>query len=76
MFQKMIREFGTIDILVNNAGLQKDAPIDQMSLADWQFVLDVNLTGQFLCCARGGPRVQTSWRSQGSGVAPPAKSFA
>lgn len=49
MFRKMIRELGTIDILVNNAGLQKDAPIDQMSLADWQFVLDVNLTGQFLC---------------------------
>src|SRR5262245_54164934 len=49
MFKKMIQEFGTIDILVNNAGLQKDSPIDQMSLADWQFVLDVNLTGQFLC---------------------------
>jgi glucose 1-dehydrogenase len=49
MFQKMIREFGTIDILVNNAGLQKDSPIDQMSLADWRLVLDVNLTGQFLC---------------------------
>src|SRR6516164_9393068 len=49
MFKKMIQEFGTIDILVNNAGLQKDAPIDHMDLADWQFVLDVNLTGQFLC---------------------------
>jgi len=49
MFKKMIQEFGTIDILVNNAGLQKDASIDQMTLADWQFVLDVNLTGQFLC---------------------------
>ena len=49
MFKKMIQEFGTIDLLVNNAGLQKDAPMDQMSLADWQFVLDVNLTGQFLC---------------------------
>jgi glucose 1-dehydrogenase len=49
MFKAMIQQFGTIDILVNNAGLQKDAPIDQMSLADWQFVLDVNLTGQFLC---------------------------
>src|ERR1043166_568821 len=49
MFKKMIREFGTIDILVNNAGLQKDAPIERMSMADWQFVLDVNLTGQFLC---------------------------
>ena len=49
MFQKMLKEFGTIDILVNNAGVQKDAPFDQMTLADWQFVLDVNLTGQFLC---------------------------
>jgi glucose 1-dehydrogenase len=49
MFRKMIGEFGTIDILVNNAGLQKDAPIDSMTLAEWQFVLDVNLTGQFLC---------------------------
>jgi glucose 1-dehydrogenase len=49
MFKKMIQEFGTIDILVNNAGLQKDAPVDQMTLADWQLVLDVNLTGQFLC---------------------------
>jgi len=49
MFQRMFEEFGTIDILVNNAGLQKDAPIEQMTLADWQFVIDVNLTGQFLC---------------------------
>ena len=49
MFKHMIEEFGTIDILVNNAGLQKDAPIEQMTLADWQLVLDVNLTGQFLC---------------------------
>jgi glucose 1-dehydrogenase len=49
MFERMIAEFGTIDILVNNAGLQKDAPIESMSLADWQLVLDVNLTGQFLC---------------------------
>jgi len=49
MFKKMIQEFGTIDILVNNAGLQKDARIEDMKLADWQFVLDVNLTGQFLC---------------------------
>ncbi len=49
MFKRAIEEFGTVDILVNNAGLQKDAPIDQMTLAQWQLVLDVNLTGQFLC---------------------------
>jgi len=49
MFKRMIQEFGTVDIVVNNAGLQKDAPIEEMTLADWQLVLDVNLTGQFLC---------------------------
>ena len=43
------KKFGTIDILVNNAGIQKDAPFDQMTLAQWQAVIDVNLTGQFLC---------------------------
>jgi len=49
MFQKMFKEFGTIDILVNNAGVQKDAPFDKMTLAEWQRVIDINLTGQFLC---------------------------
>jgi glucose 1-dehydrogenase len=49
MFAQMIEAWGSIDILVNNAGLQKDAPLHQMSLRDWQFVIDVNLTGQFLC---------------------------
>lgn len=49
MFRRMIQEFGTIDILVSNAGLQKDSPIDDMTLADWQLVINVNLTGQFLC---------------------------
>ncbi len=45
----MLKAFGTIDILINNAGLQRDAPFDEMTLAQWQTVLDVNLTGQFLC---------------------------
>jgi glucose 1-dehydrogenase len=49
MFRKMIHEFGTIDILINNAGLQKDAPFDEMSLEQWNKVIGVNLTGQFLC---------------------------
>ena len=49
MFRRMYRELGTIDILVNNAGIQRDAPFEEMSLADWRLVLDVNLTGQFLC---------------------------
>lgn len=49
MFRDMIERFGTIDILVNNAGLQQDAPFHEMTLAQWNKVLAVNLTGQFLC---------------------------
>jgi len=49
MFQEMFKQFGTIDILVNNAGVQKDAAFEEMTLKEWQFVLDVNLTAQFLC---------------------------
>ena len=49
MFEKMIAEMGTIDILINNAGLQQDAPFDAMTLDQWNRVINVNLTGQFLC---------------------------
>ncbi len=49
MFQHMFDAFGTIDILVNNAGLQQDASFDEMTLAQWNKVIAVNLTGQFLC---------------------------
>jgi glucose 1-dehydrogenase len=49
MFAEMQKEFGTIDILVNNAGLQQDAAFHQMTLKQWNIVIGVNLTGQFLC---------------------------
>ncbi|GAA2686166.1 SDR family oxidoreductase [Streptomyces lunalinharesii] len=49
MTRRMVEEFGTVDILVANAGLQRDAPFTTMTTAQWQKVLDVNLTGQFLC---------------------------
>lgn len=49
MFREAIDAWGSIDILINNAGLQRDAPLHEMTLADWQLVIDVNLTGQFLC---------------------------
>jgi len=49
MFAQMLKNFGTIDILVSNAGLQKDAPLEEMTLAQWNTVIGVNLTGQFLC---------------------------
>ena len=49
MFERMKKEFGTIDIMVNNAGLQKDARFEDMTLDQWNTVISVNLTGQFLC---------------------------
>ena len=49
MYAELFEEFGTVDILIANAGLQKDSSLVKMSLAEWQFVLNVNLTGQFLC---------------------------
>jgi glucose 1-dehydrogenase len=49
MFARAVDAFGSIDILVNNAGLQKDAAFVDLSLADWEKVIGVNLTGQFLC---------------------------
>jgi glucose 1-dehydrogenase len=49
MFKKMYEEFGTIDILVNNAGLQQDAALVDMTLQQWNTVIGINLTGQFLC---------------------------
>jgi glucose 1-dehydrogenase len=49
MFAAMVAQFATIDILVANAGLQRDAPFHAMTLEQWNTVLGVNLTGQFLC---------------------------
>jgi len=49
LFAQTIQTYGTVDILVNNAGLQKDAPLVDMTLAQWNTVIGVNLTGQFLC---------------------------
>ena len=49
MFQQAIAAFGTIDILVPNAGLQRDSSLVEMTLAQWNTVIGINLTGQFLC---------------------------
>jgi len=49
MFREMLAAWGTVDILVNNAGLQKDAAFSEMTLAQWNTVIAVNLTGMFLC---------------------------
>ncbi len=49
MFADVIKQLGTVDILVNNAGIQRDATFTDMTLEQWNTVLSVNLTGQFLC---------------------------
>ena len=49
MFRQAIERFGTVDILVDNAGLQRDASFQDMTLEQWNSVIGVNLTGQFLC---------------------------
>ncbi|NML59036.1 glucose 1-dehydrogenase [Chryseobacterium cheonjiense] len=49
MFQDVISQFGTVDILINNAGVQKDAKFTEMTLDQWNTVININLTGQFLC---------------------------
>jgi len=49
MFARAVDHFGTLHIVVSNAGLQRDAPFDLMTLEQWDTVIGVNLTGQFLC---------------------------
>jgi|SRR5450432_305507 len=49
MFADTIKNYGSVDILINNAGLQKDSPFENMSLDQWNLVIGINLTGQFLC---------------------------
>jgi NAD(P)-dependent dehydrogenase (short-subunit alcohol dehydrogenase family) len=53
------REFGKIDILVNNAGINIRGPIQQLTEADWDAVIDTNLKGPFLCARAVGPRMVT-----------------
>ena len=61
LFEAAVEDFGTVDIVVPNAGIQRDAAIADMSLDDWNTVLSVNLTGQWLCCREAVRR----FRAQG-----------
>ena len=67
IFEEARAFLGTLDIVVANAGLQRDAPFEEMTLAQWNTVINVNLTGQFLCARaavreflRRGPRPEVS----------------
>ncbi|SAL12274.1 short-chain dehydrogenase/reductase SDR [Caballeronia turbans] len=52
MFEAVVKRFGTVDIVVANSGLQKDAKFSVLTLADWNTVIQTNLTGQFLTAQR------------------------
>jgi NAD(P)-dependent dehydrogenase (short-subunit alcohol dehydrogenase family) len=57
MVFRTIDEFGKIDILVNNAGIGKQIPAEKMSKEDWEDVININLTGVFLCAREVGKKM-------------------
>src|ERR1700710_980145 len=57
MFAKAVSHYGTLHIVVSNAGLQRDSPFEEMTLEQWNTVIGVNLTGEFLCTRAGGREV-------------------
>lgn len=62
LFQQTLETFGRVDILVNSAGMSCRTPTDEMSLETWRSILDVNLTGAFLC-SREALRIMKRQRS-------------
>lgn len=49
MFDAIVEEFGTVDVLINNAGITRDTLVARMKPAQWQDVIDTNLSGVFYC---------------------------
>lgn len=58
MYDAIRDKWGTLDVLVANAGLQRDAPIEDMTVAQWDKVINVNLKGQFLCAREAAREFQ------------------
>ncbi|MFP5077604.1 SDR family oxidoreductase [Rhizobium sp. YIM 134829] len=62
LFDETVQAFGRVDVLVANSGVQKDAAIAEMTLDDWNTVIDINLTGQFLCAREAVRRFRSQDR--------------
>ena len=54
MVDDTVAHFGRVDILINNAGISWGAPTEKMTLAEWNKVIETNLTGTFLCAQAAG----------------------
>ena len=67
LFEEAVTAFGRVDILVANSGIQRDAPIGEMTLEQWNQVIATNLTGQFLCAREAVRLFRRQGRSRGPG---------
>ena len=83
VFAAVKKDHGPVGILFNNAGIAKKAPSEELSLADWNAVVDVNLTGVFVCAREAGKQmlaegdgsiinVSSMWGHVGGGYTPNA----
>ena len=68
LFDKTVQEFGRLDVLFNNAGVGAPAAdVDELTIEQWQNVVDINLTGVFLCC-RAAIRIMKSQSPKGGRI--------
>ena len=66
MVASAVQHFGRLDVLINNAGILRDKTLLKLELADWQAVLDVHLTGTFLCLRAAAARLKD--QNQGGSI--------
>lgn len=68
LFSRIETDFGRLDFLFNNAGINKPAvPLEELSLAHWQEIFDINVTGSFLC-AQAAVRLMKTQTPQGGRI--------
>ena len=62
MVDAVIAEWGALDIMIANSGVQQDAPVGEMTIEQWNIVIALNLTGEFLCAREAIRRFRTQGR--------------